>query len=233
MVSNATCASSAAGARGVDDSKVPFGWAVVLAVSPVLVACSASTGPDPTRPFDIVKDGRLQSAIELGVDTQLGQQQWVTFDVDSGYAEMRYPAGQVSGAVTFLLVIQEERLRVTDDFRAFDRLEVMLNGEWVNGELGVSTLAWIDRAQDDGTTCWLRADRTDDPFESLRYEIRLDYLDGGEPSRQRRGKLFAPAQLVFVGDKARTIRVSNLRLLPRGGGSERDDGCPSGCWCEG
>jgi hypothetical protein len=234
-------------------ARVQAGTRLALLLVLLATAC-VDRGPDPGRDFQVLHDGRLGSGLDLGVDSSPRRQGWVRFDTDRGQMDVDHAANTSWGAVTFLLGLDDPAHRLTDDFSAFNVLEVVASGQW--GRPRAQTCGWsgsgvgftiIGLADSPvptdscnpaappldahGQECWLPPPPAG---ASRTYWIPLAYLEQGRPLRSR---LWSPAQILLpdtVGGTGYSFSVQRISLVPADPAAPLgppDELCPADCLC--
>jgi hypothetical protein len=208
--------------------KAPQGIALQAGVAWVSVVVAACTpqGPDPDEPFEMLADGQLKSNIDLAVECKKGKvarHDWV--DAGCGRLTLCYPDGQDFGSVKLLLGLDDEDARLTEDFSAFDRLQVELRGDWDAREIGVTVWTDEEGADQQGRLCRLGPSR-----EWTTVTIPLDYLDPTYEKGHRR--YWAPLEVFTDSSRALTVELRAARLLTESGLSAEEVLCPADCECD-
>lgn len=197
--------------RCAPESSGGTGWPTPLLVivsAWSVCACSAS---GPKDPFIVVRDGLLGPNIELGVDTSEGDHSWVRFDQERSVLRLQYPRGQQWGAATFLIGLDDPGRRVTEDFRAFNTLQLVVGGTWADVQLSVKLLGLdAEGVQTETQPCSVMSANPGSELQVLSVSIP-DVAPASGPNVL--AAVFAPAQIVVEGEASADIQVKAISLF--------------------
>jgi hypothetical protein len=198
---------------------------------PLLAIGCVDKGPDPSRPFYIVKDGRLANGLDLSVDAVAldGNHTYDLAHFESSPAQIRYPPLHVQGRVTFVLGIYDPAHRLYENFSRFGALEIRMSGSFPLWSVAVQVES-LDPPY--WGACALRPPSSD-ADGSHEYRVPFEAIRPAYGSADYR--FWAPAVLAMSGPTAFTLKLEELRINPASSAPAPCDclcgaaGCVPGC----
>jgi hypothetical protein len=177
--------------------------ALVLALAVLCGLAFVSRVQAQCPPDQLILNGAsLGNGVEVGLNTSGGRTDWLSNDGTSFI--MRYPASQAWGAVFF--TFGPAGSRQGRDISGCSALVLEMSGDAGSVEVGIKDA----QQRDDGTETKVPVQITG---EWQTYAFPLTRFVGADLKR-----IYLPAEIVFGGSQAQTVRVRSIKLVAGTGG---------------